>query len=87
MPRNFYKERRNYEMEKDNAVRDQKVFVRLGAVLELQRLYSDASDKFTTANNCKTTLPADLRSLRVHKQSLERVIKTLDLPISLPIGV
>jgi hypothetical protein len=73
-------------MEKDNAVRDQKVFVRLGAVLELQRLYSDASDKYHTANNLKTTHPADLRSLRANKVAIERVIKTLDLPINLPIG-
>ena len=79
-------------MAKDNAIRDQKVFVRLGAVLELQKMYSEMSDKYGCAVNAAAATPtannkAGVDRLRTYKQALERVIKTLELPIDLPIGV
>lgn len=73
-------------MAKDNAIRDQKVFVRLGAVLELQKLYSEVTRQFGQARNT-TPAPSDLSDIRRKKVTLEQVIKTLELPIELPMGI
>ena len=67
-------------MAKDNAIRDQKVFVRLGAVLELQKLYSESLRDFGTLKNAAT--PVDRSTLdlaRRKRATLEQVIKLLEL--------
>lgn len=65
-------------MAKDNAVRDQKVFVRLGSVMELQEQYLRTCDDAS-----KATQGGTYGSALARKAAYENVIKMLDLPIEL----
>jgi hypothetical protein len=74
-------------MEKDKAVQDQKVFIRLGAVLELQSKYIEITNKINTVTNAPGLIDTDeISRLRIRKHTLESAIRTLQLPIPLPIG-
>jgi hypothetical protein len=88
-------------MAKDNAIRDQKVFVRLGAVLEFQKLYTEVSTSYARAkdilavattsstdmtDSAKAAAHTEFRYCIGRKQAFERVIRMLELPIEIPIG-
>jgi hypothetical protein len=72
------------EMEKDNAVRNQKAFIRMAAILEFQRYYDTVVQELREARSAITTPNVtDMRTrLAVRKESLERAIQTLELPIT-----
>jgi hypothetical protein len=75
---------------------DTQNFVRLGAVVELQKIYSEISDQYTKAKEklaVVTTLSSEQDAAHVEfrycigrKQAFERVIRLLELPIEIPIG-
>lgn len=63
-------------MEKDNAVRNQKVFVRLDKVLALQKRYVRTTDgeKQAATETAQATW-------RARKEAFEEIIALLELPI------
>lgn len=67
----------------DKATRNQKVFVALSAVLELQSQYHRAVQDLKTLPESTEEWIRSLRRQRVN--AYEQVIRTLELPI--PIGV
>jgi hypothetical protein len=71
-------------MEKDQSIRNQKVFIRLDKVLDLQKSYlnSIADVKKHYPSNGNNPSLAWQRAF-AQKQTLEQVIKTLDLPIEI----
>lgn len=67
-------------MAKDNAVRNQKVFVSLGSVLELQQRYLNV---VAMAKSVKLAQdPTSYDSLITQKRTLESIISLLELPIN-----
>ena len=70
-------------MEQTKAVQNQKVFVQLNSVLELQAEYLRLLGE---RDACKAAGSTNrLESLRTRIQGMERVIKLLGLPISIPL--
>lgn len=70
-------------MAKDEAIRNQKVFVRLGAVLDLQLDYAQAVVAYGVEHN-KEKEDSSLRDFyRGRVTAFQEVIKTLELPISI----
>jgi hypothetical protein len=65
-------------MEKDKAVRDQRVFIRLDKVLELQRLYSQAIDAVILSRRTQTAYD---HAGYTRLSTLEQVISLFELPI------
>jgi hypothetical protein len=72
-------------MEKDNAVRNQKAFIRMATILEFQRYYDSIVQELREARSAVTTPNVtDMRTrLAVRKDSLERAIQMLELPITI----
>ena len=71
-------------MEKDNSVRNQKVFVRMESVFELQRQYLAAVDKYRVEKERERSgNKSDLAATHAAKRIHEQIIKTLDLPIQI----
>lgn len=69
-------------METD-AIQNQKAFIRMSAILKLQRLYDTTQQELKEARAAITTVNVtDIRNrLTERKNTLERVIATLELPI------
>jgi hypothetical protein len=66
-------------MAKDaNAIRDQKIFIRLDKVLELQRLYTQSVDAVIASKKVQTTHDY---AAYARLNAIEQVITMFDLPI------
>ena len=69
-------------MEKDQAVRNQKVMIRLASVLDLQKRYMQVSAHYEATKGAIT--PNDRTSFATYqaqKRLFEQVIDVLELPI------
>jgi hypothetical protein len=68
-------------MDRDQAkaVANQKVFVQLSSVMEVQNQYRNWSEQHAKAVAENRT--SDVQVLRIRKQAFEQVIKTLGLPV------
>ena len=65
-------------MDKDTSIRNQKAFIRMSAVLDLQKRYMNVSVEYTKRKEQGGTL-AD--TYLTQKRTFEQVIDMLELPI------
>lgn len=67
------------------AVQNQKVFIQLGDVMDIQKQYLNWKVQFGRAK--AENREADIQILRIRKSTYEQIIQTLGLPIDIELGI